>query len=128
TAYGKATQSYMGRKWFETSEKSGESNFEVSSGYHYLTSKSFKTKLRLPGSPQYWYYNLSALESEIRWWEICFKCGNASEESDLYLNFKNSVGNDIAKIKFEYVQMGTEPPTDWVLELYYWDYGSGWGR
>ena len=71
---------------------------------------------------------MSELESDIEWWEICLKCGNASEESDLYLDFKNSVGNDIAKIKFEYVQMGTEPPTDWVLELHYWDYGSGWAR
>ncbi|MEA3458937.1 MAG: hypothetical protein U9R21_09725 [Candidatus Thermoplasmatota archaeon] len=129
TAYGKATQSYMGRNWFETSEKSGESNFEVSPGYHYLTSKSFKTKLRSSGSSQYWYYNLSALESEIRWWEIWFKCGNASEESDLYLNFKNSNGNNIARMKLEYTQMEDSlSPLNWGLELSFRSPSSGWIR
>jgi len=128
TASGKATQSYLDREWFETDEGVMGSVFEVVSGYHYLTDKSFKTKLRSSGSPQYWHYNLSNLESNVEWWEICFKCGNASEASDLYLNFKNSVGNDIAKIKFEYVQMGTEPPTDWVLELNYWNPANGWNR
>jgi len=128
TAGGKATQSYLDREWFETDEGVIGSIFEVVSGYHYLTDKSFKTKLRSSGSPQYWHYNLSNLESDIEWWEIYFKCGNASESSDLYLNFKNSVGSDIAKIKFEYVQMGTEPPTDWVLELNYWNPANGWNR
>jgi len=128
TSYGKATQSYLDREWFETDEGVVGSIFEVVPGYHYLTDKSFKTKLRSSGSPQYWHYNLSNLESNLEWWEICFKCGNASEASDLYLNFKNSVGNDIAKIKFEYVQMGTEPPTDWVLELNYWNPANGWNR
>ena len=125
-AGGKATQSYLDREWFETGNGTVGSIFEVVSGYHYLTDNSFKTKLRSSGSPQYWNYSLSELESDIEWWEICFKCGNASEESDLYLDFKNSVGNDIAKIKFEYVQMGADPLMDWVLELYYWDYGIGW--
>jgi len=127
-AGGKATQSYLDREWFETGNGTVGSIFEVVSGYHYLTDNSFKTKLRSSGSPQYWNYSLTELESDIEWWEICFKCGNASEESDLYLDFKNSVGNDIAKIKFEYVQMGADPPMDWVLELYYWDYGIGWAR
>jgi len=129
TAGGKATQLYLDREWFETDEGVMGSIFEVVSGYHYLTDKSFKTKLRSSGSPQYWHYNLSTnLESSVEWWEICFKCGNASEASDLYLNFKNSDGNDIAKIKFEYAQMGTEPPTDWVLELNYWNPANGWNR
>ncbi len=128
-AYGRATQSYMGRKWFETSEKSGESNFEVSSGYHYLTSNSFKTKLRSSGSSQYWYYNLSALESEIKWWEIWFKCGNASEESDLYLNFKNSNGNNIARMKLEYTQMeDSSSPVNHGLELSFRSPSSSWVR
>jgi uncharacterized repeat protein (TIGR01451 family) len=128
TTGGKATQSYLDREWFETDEGVMGSIFKIVSGYHYLTDKSFKTKLRSSGSPQYWHYNMSNLESNVEWWEICFKCGNASEASDLYLNFKNSAGNDIAKIKFEYVQMGTEPPTDWVLELNYWNPTNGWNR
>ena len=124
----KATQSYLDRNWFETGNGSLGSIFEVASSYHYSTDQSFKTKLRSSGNLQYWNYSLSNLESDIEWWEIFFKCGNVSEESDLYLDFKNSVGDSIAKIKFEYVQMGTEPPTDWVLELYYWNYGIGWTR
>jgi len=129
TAYGKANQSYMGRKWFETSEKSGESNFEVSSGYNYLTSKSFKTKLRSSGNLQYWYYNLSAIESEIKWWEIWSKCGNTSEESDLYLNFKNSNGNNIARMKLEYTLMeNISSVLNHGLELSFRSPSGGWIR
>ena len=124
----KATQSYLGRDWFETSSGTVGSIFEVVSGYHRFTDNSFKTKLRCSGSSQYWNYSLSELESDIKWWEICFKCGNASEESNLYLDFKNDADSDIAKIKFEYVHMGTESPTDWVLELYYFNPDNGWNR
>lgn len=123
----KATQSYFGREWFETSEGEIGSIFKVASGYYYSTEKSFKTKIRYSGSPQYWNYNLSNLESDIKTWEICFKCGNASENSSLNLDFKNNDDNDIAKIKFIYKQMGTVPPLDWVLELYYWSPNmDGW--
>jgi hypothetical protein len=69
---------------------------------------------------------LSELESDLDWWDIWFTCGDASEEYDLYLDFKNSIGEDIARIKFEYVQEGDNPPTDWVLELYYWDPVLNW--
>ncbi len=125
---GKATQSFYGRPWFETSQGETESVFEVAAGYHYSTANSFKTKLRAIGSPQYWNYTLSELDSDMDWWEAWFACGNASEASDLYLDFKNNNGNDIAKIKFEYVHMGTELPMDWVLQLYYGDQASGWIR
>ena len=51
---GKAQDSYHGQVWFDTSEQSGESNFEVSPSYHYFTAKSFKTKLRSTSTIQYW--------------------------------------------------------------------------
>jgi uncharacterized repeat protein (TIGR01451 family) len=123
-----ATQSYFGREWFETSSGEIGNKFEVASGYYYSTAKSFKTKLRSSGSPQYWNYTLSELSSDIQWWEAWFTCGNISEESDLYLDFKNTGGNNIARIKFEYVQDGNQPPTDWVLTLSYWSPLSGWVR
>ena len=128
SAGSNATQSYFGREWFETSNGEIGNKFEVASGYYYSTAKSFKTKLRSSGSPQYWNYTLSELSSDIQWWEVWFTCGNASEESDLYLDFKNTLGNNIARIKFEYVQDGTQPPTDWVLTLYYWSPLNGWTR
>jgi len=118
---GKATHSYEGFTWFETSETSGEGNFEVASNYYYNTSQSFKTKMRLSSSPQYWNYTLSGLYCNIKWWEAWFACGNASEAYDLILNFKNDSGETVAKIKFDYVQAGTNPPMDWLLQLYYWD-------
>lgn len=130
-AGGKATQSYYGRQWFETSEGITGNVFEVVSGppgYHYSTDNSFKTKMRFSGGTQYWNYTLSRLESDMIWWEAYFACGNTSEESDLYLDFKNTAGNDIARIKFEYVHEGTVQPTDWVLRLYYMDPVSGWNR
>jgi len=121
-----ATQSYLGRQWFETSDGLLGSVFEVVSGYKYLTDNAFKIKLRSSGSPQYWNYSLSNIESDIIWWESWFKCGNASETSDLYIDFINSIGEDIAKLKFEYVKEGFNPPTDWILKLFYWDPVSGW--
>ena len=127
-AGGKASQSDdYGHKWFETSERSSDSIFEVACCYYYSsTNQSFKTKLRSSGSPQYWYYNLSELQSDLEWWEVWFACGDASEEYNLYLNFENSNQQDIAKIKFEYVHEGNNSPIDWVLECYYWDPSSGW--
>jgi uncharacterized repeat protein (TIGR01451 family) len=127
-AGSKASQSYLGRHWFETSNGELGSIFEVASGYHYSSSKSFKTKIRNDGSPQYWNYNISNLESSIKYWEIWFKCGNASENSELSIDFENSLGNDIAKIKFQYFQQGTQQPTDWVLAIYYWEPSTGWNR
>lgn len=123
-----ASQSYLTRSWFETSQDMLGSIFEVAPTYYYSTIQSFKTKLRLSGSPQYWYYNLSNLESDINSWEIWFKCGNVSEESDLCLEFKNEQNNSIAKLKFEYVRQGIIQPTDWILELYYWNPSTGWNK
>lgn len=117
---GIARQSYFDRTWFETETEKKGSNFEVVSDYHYSTSKAFKTQIRESSDVQYWSYNLSALESDISWWEIMFACGNTSEEADLYLVFKNNNDQDIAKLKFEYTNDGTELPTTWVLKLYYW--------
>ncbi|UCF11949.1 MAG: DUF11 domain-containing protein [Thermoplasmatales archaeon] len=113
----KATQSYGGQIWFETSEQSVKSNFEVASSYHYSTLGSFKTKLRAFCSPQYWNYSVSQFNSDIVWWEVWFACGNTSEESDLFLDFKNTNGNDIAKVKFEYVQAGSDHPSDYIVKL-----------
>ena len=125
---GKATESYEIYPWFETSEISGESNFEVASIYHYQTAKSFKTKLRASDSPQYWDYNLSGFNRDIAWWEIWFACGNTSDPYTLSLNFKNTGGSDIAKIKLEYEHEGTGPPTDYVLNIFYWSPVSGWDK
>ena len=122
----KATQSYEGRPWFETSQTSGRSNFEVAPSYHYSTINSFKIKLRSSESPQYWNYTLSNLNSDMKAWEAWFACGNISEPADLLVNFINSGGNDIAKLKFEYVHEGTTLPTDYVLKLSYWSPGLGW--
>jgi len=127
-AGGKANQSYDGRAWFETSSSVLGSVFEVASGYYYSTANAFKTKLRSSGSPQYWNYSLDALECDIDWWEIWFACGNTSEASNLYLDFKNGDNEDMAKIRFEYVDGGNEPPIDWMLELSYWSPVHGWVR
>jgi len=121
-----AEQYFLNIKWFETTFEEGECNFEVA-GYRYLTSNSFKTKLRSSCSPQYWNYNLSALESNIESWEIWFKCGNVTEESDLYLTFKNDNDIEIAKIKFEYIHLESiGSPLDHLLEIYYWSPIYGW--
>lgn len=115
----KASQSYQGHTWFVTSEQSAESNFEVASDYHYSTLKSFKIKLRASCSPQYWNYSFSLFNSDTIWWESWFACGNTSEGSDLYLDFKNSNEIDIVKLKLEYQKEGSDHPSDYVAKLYY---------
>jgi len=127
-AGGTATQSYQGRRWFETTNGRDDITFEVVQSYYYSTDNSFKTKIRSSGSPQYWNYSLLELESDIVSWESWFACGNASEASDLHLDFKNVGDNNIARLKFEYVNEGSSPPLDWVLELSYWSPISGWVR
>jgi uncharacterized repeat protein (TIGR01451 family) len=124
---GKAQESYHGQVWFDTSAQSAESNFEVSPSYHYLTARSFKTKLRAVSGIEYWNYNFSTFTRQINTWEVWFACGNGSEPADLYLNFKTTGGADIAKIKLEYVfvasvplscsyqvKMSVKTPTGWV--------------
>ena len=123
---GNATQTYYLYNWFETTSGNVGSSFEVASSYYYSTPQSFKTQLRSSLTPQCWYYNLSPFDGDIEWWEIWFACGNASESSDLLLDFKNNNENDIAKIKFEYIHEGTDPLTDYVAKLYYWNPSSGW--
>jgi len=124
-----ANQSHDGRAWFETSSGVLGSVFEVVSGYHYSTANAFKTKLRSSGSPQYWNYSLDALECDIDWWEVWFACGNTSEASNLYLDFKNNNGENIARIKFEYAyDNGADPPMDWLLDIYCWNSATEqWG-
>ncbi len=134
---GKAQDSYQGQVWFDTSEQSGESNFEVSPSYHYFTAKSFKTKLRSTNTIQYWNYSFSMFNSEIISWETWFACGNSSEPADLCADFKTTSGNDITKIKFDYVyvsgtlhsscyqvKMSINTPSGWV-QLHS-DYANGY--
>ena len=128
TAGSYATQSYLGRQWFETSAGVLGSIFEVASSWQYETSNSFKTKVRESGSPQWWNYTLSELESDLDWWEAWFACGDASEEYDLYLDFQNSLNENIARIKFEYIRVGNELPTNWYLTLSFYDPEAGWTR
>jgi len=123
---GIATQTYYGYKWFTTTEGTIGSNFEVASSYHYSTAQSFKIQIRSSGSPQYWDYNLISFNSEIEWWEAWFACGNTSEAADLLLKFKDENGIDIAKIKFEYLQEGTDYPSDYILKLYYSKPSGAW--
>lgn len=122
-----AIQYYLGRKWFETNnETTSNSCFEVARYYYYSTTQSFKTKLRNSNGPQYWNYSLSILNNaEMIWWEIWFACGDTSENYSFNLNLQNINSQDIAKIKFEYVNNGSKP-SDWLLELYFWDPVNGW--
>jgi uncharacterized repeat protein (TIGR01451 family) len=106
---GKAQDSYQGQIWFETSQTSGQSNFEVSPSYHYLTQRSFKTKLRALTPIQYWNYSFSIFNCELMSWEVYFACGNISEPADLYADFKTSNGNIITQIKLEYVHVNDVP-------------------
>ncbi len=116
-----ASQNYLGKEWFNTSVERGESNFEVAQSYYYQTPQSFKTKMRLSGSPQYWYYNMSTLESFFSEWKIDFTCGNATEQADTFLTFLNSYNTAFAKMKLSYEHQGLNPPLDWVATLSYWD-------
>jgi len=118
---GGATQSYLGRDWFETSFGTIGSAFKVISSFEYLTDNSYKTKIRNSGSPQYWNYSISNLEGDIDYWEVWFKCGDVCEDYCLNLDFKNNNNLNIAKIKFEYIEVGENPPLDYYLQLYYWD-------
>ena len=126
---GNATQCYLSRKWFQTQDETTcNSCFEVVSFYHYLTEKSFKTKIRSSNGPQYWNYSLSALNNaKMTYWEIWFACGDTSENYSFNLNLQDINGQDITKMKFEYVNNGSKP-SDWLLELYFWDPTNGWVR
>jgi uncharacterized repeat protein (TIGR01451 family) len=117
---GKAQDFYEGLVWFETSEESGESNFEVAPSYHYITAKSFKTKLRASSGVEYWNYSLSPFNSELVSWEVWFMCGNNSEGADLCLDFRNAGGSTIAQIKFDYVYVDSAPFTScYAVQLSY---------
>ena len=117
-----ANQSYLGRQWFETSLNTlVGSDFEVAGGYYYETAKSFKTKMRQSAGTMYWNYNLSDLDGDLAWWEAQFACGDGCDDADLYLDFKNSNGQNIARLKFEYIQAGDTPPCDWLLQLSYYN-------
>jgi uncharacterized repeat protein (TIGR01451 family) len=140
--YGKAQGIYQGQVWFDTSTVSAESNFEVSPSYHYLTSRSFKTKLRYVSGTQYWNYSFSTFNRQIDTWGVWFACGNSSEPADLYLNFTTQNGNDITKVKLEYLFVATAPlsscyqlklsvktPAGWVQLRSDYQYGylyNGW--
>ncbi len=126
-----AQQSFQGETWFETSENRQISgNFEVANNYNYSailhddisSSHSFKTKIRSDTNKQYWNYSISKFNRQIEWWEIWFSCGDASESSDLYLDFKNNKSQEVAKIKFSYSYIDdTESPLNWYLKIYYWN-------
>lgn len=119
----KASQLYQYKKWFETTElnSKGTGCFSVVSQYYHLNENAFKIQLRNDSGPLYWHYYFSNLYSDISSWEISFKCGNASESSDLSMTFKNELNQTIAGIKFDYTHDGSKPQ-DWLLEL---DYLSG---
>ncbi|MEM4257534.1 MAG: choice-of-anchor L domain-containing protein [Candidatus Thermoplasmatota archaeon] len=122
----KATQSYEDILWFETTTQSIQSAFSVAGDYHYHTPKSFKTKLRSSTGFEYWNYSLRALNCDVTAWEIWFACGNTSEPYDLYLEFKNTAGTTIAKIKILYSNEGTELPLEYLAKIYYLAPGNTW--
>ena len=128
-AGGNATQYYLSRKWFATDDINASGSwFEVVPSYHYSSANSFKTKLRQSDEAKYWNYYLSTLENAtMEWWEIWFACGDTSEEYNLSLDLQNDNDQNIARIRFKYVNEGTKP-MDWILELYYYDPIEGWCR
>ena len=126
--FEQATQLYLSREWFETiNSNTWGSRFEVAPTYHFSTHQSFKIQLRQSDGAQYWDYNLSSLEADMIWWEIWFACGDTSEDYELYLNLKNEANQDIAKIRFDYINKSIKP-MNWTLELYYWNPTNGWNR
>jgi uncharacterized repeat protein (TIGR01451 family) len=108
---------YFGRKWFDTNNALNGNIFETSEKYRYSSPNSFKTKIRLNTESQYWNYSLTGLNSTIKSWEIWFRCGNTSEDSDMLLIFINKNGEEILKLKFEYIQTFIDDPNDWALKL-----------
>jgi uncharacterized repeat protein (TIGR01451 family) len=106
---GKAMDSYQGQVWFDTSQHSGQCNFEVAPSYFFDTARSFKTKLRASGGTQYWNYSFAAFHSNLTAWESWFACGNSSEAADLNLVFTSASGAVITKIKFEHVYVSDVP-------------------
>ncbi|UCF50487.1 MAG: DUF11 domain-containing protein [Thermoplasmatales archaeon] len=126
--FEQATQLYLSREWFETfNSGTWGSRFEVVPIYHYSTSQSFKIQLRQSDGAQYWDYNLSSLGADMIWWEIWFACGDTSEDYQLYLNLKNEYDQDIAKIRFDYINKSAKP-MNWTLELFYWNPTNGWNQ
>jgi len=125
----KATEYKNLTQWFETSNGTTGSIFHVAENYYYDTSpsQSFKTKLRNSGDTQYWNYSLDKFNN-LTLWETWFKCGDASEAYNLTLTFRNSSDQEITKIKLGYVHEGgtASLPTDWFLNMYYYD--SGWNQ
>jgi uncharacterized repeat protein (TIGR01451 family) len=124
---GKAMDSYQGQVWFDTSQHSGQCNFEVAPNYFFLSPHSFKTKLRASGGIQYWNYSFAIFQCNPIAWECWFACGDSSEYADLNLTFKTSSGAEITKINFKYVhvdnaffsssyqiQLSYHTPTGWV--------------
>ena len=123
----RANQSYFDiYTWFETDISECESIFSVASSYHYATPRSFKTQLRSTDIPQEWRYNLTVFEKDISWWEIWFRCGNASEAGDQILNFRDENDNTVAKIKIEYISGGTDPLTPYMPRLRFWSGSNKW--
>lgn len=124
-----AYQDYHGFDWFETSVGSAESCFEVAGGYYYSTLNSFKTKLRSTDTPHYWNYTFNWMSGlSLSWWTVNFTCGNSSETADLILSFRNSSGVEIARLKFEYLPTGADPPNNYAPVLYYLDSNDVWNQ
>jgi uncharacterized repeat protein (TIGR01451 family) len=109
TVGGKARDSYQGNVWFETSQYSGQSNFEVAPSYFFHTAQSFKMKLRASAQTQYWNYSLLLFQSNLTSWESWFACGNSSEAADLIVDFFSASGAKITSLKFEYVHVSGVP-------------------
>jgi hypothetical protein len=124
-----STGIYFGRKWFETSNEINNNIFKVNENFKYSTSNSFSTKIRYSNQSQYWNYSLSDINNSIvKTWEIWFYCSNTSEKSDLFLNFKTSYGEDIIKLKFDYIYVNINDPNDMTLELSFLKPNGQWSR